>query len=74
MLQSFQKNTVNGTYRRNERLKELISPSLFARTVKENKCLIEKYNKRYHICKSILVLSTEFTYHATKRKYKFFNL
>ena len=42
---------VNVTYRRNKNLKELISPSLFLRTIKE-------------------LLSTEFTCHATKRKYK----
>ena len=66
MLQIFP----NVTYRRNKNLKELISPSLFPRTIKENNCSIEKCNRRCDICKNFLVLSTEFTCHATKRKYK----
>ena len=70
MLQIFPENTVNVTYRRNKNLKELISPSLFPRTIKDNNCSIEKFNGRYDICKKIIVLSTEFTCHATKRKYK----
>ena len=70
MLQIFPENTVNVTYRRNKNLKELISPSLFPRTIKENNCSIEKCNRRCDICKNFLVLSTEFTCHATKRKYK----
>ena len=60
MLQIFPEITVNVTYRRNKNLKELISPSLFPRTVKENKCSITKCNRRCDICKNILVLSTEF--------------
>ena len=70
MLQIFPENTVNVTYRRNKNLKELISPSLFPRTIKENKCSIEKCNRRCDICKIVLVLSTEFTCHATERKLK----
>ena len=70
MLQNFPENTVNVTYRRNKNLRELISPSLFPRTIKENNCSIEKCNRRCDICKNFLVLSTEFTCHATKRKYK----
>ena len=70
MLQIFPENTVNVTYRRNKNLEELISPSLFPRTIKENNCSIENCNRRCDICKNFLVLSTEFTYHATKRKYK----
>ena len=70
MLQNFPENTVNVTYRRNKNLRELISPSLFPRTIKENNCSIEKCNRRCDICKNFLVLSTEFTCHATKRKHK----
>ena len=70
MCQIFSENTVNFTYRRNKNLKELISPSLFPRTIKENNCSIEKCNRRCDICKNFLVLSTEFTCHTTKRKYK----
>ena len=69
MLQIFPENTVNVTYRRNKNLKELISPSLLPRTIKENYS-IEKCNRRCDICKNFLVLSTEFTCYATKRKYK----
>ena len=58
MLQIFSENTVNVTYRRNKNLKELISPSLFPRTIKENNCSIEKCNRRCNICKPLLVLST----------------
>ena len=69
-MQIFPENTVNVTYRQNKNLKELISPSLFPTTIKENNCSIEKCNRRCDICKTFLVLSTEFTCHATKRKYK----
>ena len=51
-------------------MKELISPSLFPITAKENNCSIEKYNGRCDICNNFLELSTEFTCRATKRKYK----
>ena len=58
MLQIFPENTVNVRYRRNKNLKELISPSLFSRTIKENNYSIEKCNRRCNICKPFLVLST----------------
>ena len=75
MLQIFPENTVNVRYRRNKNLKELISPSLFPRTIKENNRSIEKCNRRCYICKNFLVFSAGFTCHATKHKYKvFFNL
>ena len=67
MLQIFQENTVNSRYRRNKNLKELISPSLFPRTIKENNRSIEKCNRRCYICKNFLLFSTGFTCHATKR-------
>ena len=57
-------------YRRDKNLKELISPSLFSRTIKENNCSIEKCNRRCNICKNFLVLSTECSCHDTKSKYK----
>ena len=69
MLQIFQESTVNVTYRHNKNL-ELISPSSFPRTIKENNCSNEKWNSRCDICKNFLVLSTNFICHATKRKYK----
>ena len=69
-LQIFPENTVNVTYRLNKNLKELISPSLFPRTIKKNNCSIEKCNRRCNISKNFVVLSTEFICHATKRKCK----
>ena len=57
-------------YRQNENLKEPMPPTLFPRTKKENNCSIEKFNRRCDICKNFLVLSIEFTFHATKRQYK----
>ena len=38
--------------------------------MKENNCSIGKCSRRCDICKSFLVVSTEFICHATKRKYK----
>ena len=70
MLRIFPENTINVTYKRNKTLKELISPSLFPKIIKENNCSIEKCSRRCDICKNFLVVSTEFTCHATKRKYK----
>ena len=49
MLQIFPENTVNVTYRQNKNLRDLISPSLFPRTIKENNCSIEKCNRRCNI-------------------------
>ena len=70
IFQIFPENTVNVTYRRNKNLKELISPSLFSKTIKENNCSIEKCNRTCDICKNFLVLSTKFSCHDTKSKYK----
>ena len=70
MLQIFQENTVNVKYRQNKNLKQIISSFFCPRTIKENNCSIEKYKRRCDICKSFLVLPTEFTCHATKHKYK----
>ena len=67
MLRIFPENAINVIYKKNKNLKELISPSLFAKIIKENNCSIEKCSR----CdKKLLVISTEFTCHATKRKYK----
>ena len=41
MLRSFLEDTINVAYERNKNLKELISPSLFPKTIKENNCSIE---------------------------------
>ena len=52
MLQIFPENTINVTYKRNKNLKELISPSLFPKVIKENNCPIEKCSRRCDICKT----------------------
>ena len=41
MLRSFLEHTINVAYERNKNLKELISPSLFPKTIKGNNCSIE---------------------------------
>ena len=55
---------------RSKNLKELISPSLLPKIIKENNCSIEKCSRRCNICKNVLEVFTEFTCNATKRKYK----
>ena len=66
----FPENTVNFTYGQNKNLKEITSSLLFPRTIKENNCIIEMCNRRCDIRRNFLALSTEFSCHATKRKYK----
>ena len=46
MLRIYSENTMNMTFKRNKNLKELISPSLFPKIIKENNCPIEKCNRR----------------------------
>ena len=66
----FRKNTISVTYKRNKDLRENFSPSLFPRTTKQSKCSIERCNRKCDICKSLLVVSPDFTCFVTKRKYK----
>ena len=58
------------TYERNKNFKELISPYMFPKAMKENICSIEKYRRRCDICNNMLVDSTKFTCHTTKPKFK----
>ena len=51
-------------------LKELLTPSLFPISLKENNCRIEKCNRKCDVYKHFLVLSTEFTCHDNKCKHK----
>ena len=46
MLRIFPENTINVTFKRNKNLKELISPSLFPKIIKEKNCSIEKSSRR----------------------------
>ena len=48
-------NTKSVTNKRNENLKEILSPSLFLRTAKQNKCSIEKCSRKCDICENFLV-------------------
>ena len=70
MLDIFPENTISVTYKRNKNLKEILSPSLFPRTTKQNECFTERCDKRCDICKNFLVTSPDFTCFATRRKYK----
>ena len=70
MLDIFPQNTTGVTYKRNMNLREILSPTLFLKTTKQNEFSIEECNKKYDIRKNFLVVSTDFTYFATKRKYK----
>ena len=65
MLRIFPENAINVTYKRNKNLKELISPSLLPKIIKENNCSIERCSRRCDISKNFLVVSNEFTCHAT---------
>ena len=70
ILDIFPQNTISVTYKRNKNLREILSPSLFARTIKQNECFIEKCNKRCEICKNFLVISPNLIGFVTKQKYK----
>ena len=70
MLDIFPQNTTSVTYKRNMNLRELLSPTLFRKTTKQNEFSIEECNKKHDIRKNFLVVSTDFTYFGTKRKYK----
>ena len=68
MLDIFLQNIVSVTCKKIQNLKEILSPSLFPRTTKQNNCSIEECNRKYYICKKILVVSPNFTCFATKQK------
>ena len=70
MLDIFTHNTISVTYKRNKNLKEILSPSLFPRTTKQNKCSIKECNRKCNIYKNFLVVFPDFTCFTSKRKYK----
>ena len=70
MFDIFLQNTRSVTYKSNKNLRETLSPSLFHRTNKQNKCSIEECNRTCDICKKFLVVSTDFSCFATKQKCK----
>ena len=65
MLRIFPENAINMTYKRNKNLKELTSSSLLPKIITENNCSIERCSRRCDISKNFLVVSNEFTCHAT---------
>ena len=54
----------------NRNLRDILSPSLFPRNTKQNKCSIKECNRKCDICKNDFVISPDVTYFATKQKYK----
>ena len=71
MKKVFPEGTVSVTYRRGKCLKELISPSLYPRTVTESASRVSKCNEsRCDICKSYMVFKNKFTCTATSKTYK----
>ena len=71
MKKAFPERTVSVTYRRGKCLKELISPSLYPRTVTESASWVSKGNEsRCDKCKNYMVFKNEFTCTATGKTYK----
>ena len=71
MKKVFPEGTISVTYRTGKCLKELISPSLYPRTVTESASRVSKCNKsRCDICKNYMVFKNEFTCTATGKTYK----
>ena len=71
MKKVFPKRTIRATYRRGKCLKELISPSLYPRTVTGSASRVSKRNEsRCDIFKNHMVFKNEFTCTATGKTYK----
>ena len=71
MKKVFPEGTVSVTYRRGKCLKELISPSLYPRTVTESASRVSKCNEsRCDICKNYMVFKNEFTCTTAGKIYK----
>ena len=70
MLDIFPHNTISVRYKRNENLREILSPSLFPRTNKQNECYTKDCNKKCNISMNFLVVSPDFACFASKWKYK----
>ena len=70
MLDIFLQNTISVTCKRNYNLTEILSPSLFPTTTKQNECSIKECNRKCDNCKNLFIVSPDFTCFSTKRKYK----
>ena len=71
MKKVFPEGTLSVTYRIGKCLKELISPSLYPRTVTVSVSSVSKCNdSRCSVCKNYIVFKNEFTCTATGKTYK----
>ena len=71
MKKVFPEWSASVTYRRGEYLKELISPSVYRRTVTESASRVSKCSKsRCDICKNYMVFQNRFTCTVTDKIYK----
>ena len=71
MNKAFPEGSISVTYRRGKCLKELISTSLYHRTVTESASRVSTCDEsRCDICKNYMVLKDEFTCPATGKTYK----
>ena len=71
MKKLFPEGNICITYKRGKLFKELISTSLYARTVTESESRVSKCNgSRCEICKNYIVFKDEFTCTATGKTYK----
>ena len=70
MLDIFPHNIISVTYKRNNSLREISSPSSFPGATKPNEYSIKVCNKKCDICKNIWAASPDFACFANKQKYK----
>ena len=56
MLDIFAQNTISVAYKIKKYLREILSPSLFPRTTKQNDCSIKEFKRKCDICKNFLVV------------------
>ena len=70
MLDIFPQNIVSVTYKKNKEVKINIIIIIVPKIAKRKDCSIEECNRKCDIRKNFLVVSTDFTCFAAKRKYK----
>ena len=72
MLDIFLQNTISATQKINKNLREILSPSLFPKTTKQNECSIEECNRKCDICKNVWQ-QMHFTLRRAHQHYLFMN-
>ena len=70
ILDIFPQNTISVAFKIKKNLREILSPSLFPGTTKQNDCSIKECKRKCDICKNFLLVFPDFTCFATKQKYK----